>query len=123
MLATARPKSPLRAAFVAALSGKQTAIVAPTTLLCRQHFATFLERFRGLPVRVEQLSRLVTGKRANAVRAGIADGTVDIAIGTHALLGKSVRFADLGLLVIDEEQRFGSPRRSVSRRSRPMSMS
>ena len=97
----------LRAAFVAALSGKQTAIVAPTTLLCRQHFATFLERFRGLPVRVEQLSRLVTGKRANAVRAGIADGTVDIAIGTHALLGKSVRFADLGLLVIDEEQRFG----------------
>ena len=97
----------LRAAFVAALSGKQTAVVAPTTLLCRQHSATFGERFRGLPVRVEQLSRLVTGKRANAVRAGLADGSVDIVVGTHALLGKSVRFSDLGLLVIDEEQRFG----------------
>ena len=97
----------LRAAFVAAFSGKQTAVVVPTTLLCRQHFATFQERFKGLPVRVAQLSRLVTGKEARAARAGLADGSVDIVIGTHALLGKAVRFSDLGLLVVDEEQRFG----------------
>ncbi len=97
----------LRAAFVAAFSGKQTAVVVPTTLLCRQHHATFGERFRGLPVRVAQLSRLVAAKEAAATRAGLADGTVDIVVGTHALLGKTVRFADLGLLVIDEEQRFG----------------
>ncbi len=97
----------LRAAFVAALSGKQTAVVVPTTLLCRQHFATFRDRFKGLPVRVAQLSRLVSPKHAADMRKGIADATIDIAVGTHALLGKSVKFADLGLLVIDEEQHFG----------------
>ncbi len=97
----------LRAAFVAALSGRQTAVVAPTTLLSRQHFATFSERFEGLPARVAQLSRLVPAKRAAEVRAGLADGTVDVVVGTHALLAKTVRFADLGLLVVDEEQRFG----------------
>jgi len=97
----------LRAAFVAAMNGRQVAVVVPTTLLCRQHFATFTERFRGLPVRIEQLSRLVPPKRAAEVRAGLASGQVDIVIGTHALLGKSIRFKDLGLLVVDEEQHFG----------------
>jgi len=97
----------LRAAFVAVMTGKQVAVVAPTTLLARQHFATFSERFRGFPVRIGQLSRLVAKKDADAARAGLADGTLDIAIGTHALLSKSIKFRDLGLLVIDEEQHFG----------------
>ncbi len=97
----------LRAAFVAAMNGRQVAVVVPTTLLCRQHFATFSERFRGLPLRIAQLSRLVAPKRAAEVRAGLADGRVDIVIGTHALLGKSIKFSDLGLLVVDEEQHFG----------------
>ncbi len=97
----------LRAAFVAAFSGRQTAVVVPTTLLCRQHFATFEARFRGLPVRVAQLSRLTSAKQASAVRAGLADGSIDIVIGTHALLGKTVTFSDLGLLIVDEEQHFG----------------
>jgi transcription-repair coupling factor (superfamily II helicase) len=97
----------LRAAFVVAMTGKQVAIVAPTTLLCRQHFRTFTERFHGLPVRVRQLSRLVATKEANETKQMIADGTCDIVIGTHALLGKGIAFKDLGLLVIDEEQHFG----------------
>ncbi|MCW0183080.1 MAG: transcription-repair coupling factor [Zavarzinia sp.] len=97
----------LRAAFIGALSGKQVAVVAPTTLLCRQHFATFSKRFAGLPVRIGQLSRLVTAKEAAETRKGLADGDVDIVIGTHALLGKTIAFKDLGLLVIDEEQHFG----------------
>jgi len=97
----------IRAAFVAALSGVQVAIVAPTTLLARQHFQSFSERFRGFPVNVRQLSRFVSAKDATATREGISRGTVDIVIGTHALLAKSVRFKDLGLLVIDEEQHFG----------------
>ncbi len=97
----------LRAAFVTALAGKQVAVVVPTTLLCRQHFQTFSERFAGLPVRIEQLSRLVSGKVSASVRGGLASGDVDIVIGTHTLLGKRIAFADLGLLVIDEEQHFG----------------
>lgn len=97
----------LRAAFVAAMSGRQVAIVAPTTLLARQHFKTFQERFKGWPVKVRQLSRLVTSKEATATRKELADGTCEIVIGTHAVLAKTVKFADLGLLVIDEEQRFG----------------
>ena len=97
----------LRAAFVTALAGRQVAVVVPTTLLARQHFQTFCDRFAGLPVRIEQLSRLVTGKRATAVRDGLADGQVDIVIGTHALLAKSIAFRDLALLVVDEEQHFG----------------
>ncbi len=97
----------LRAAFVAAMSGRQVAVVAPTTLLCRQHFQTFRQRFAGLPIRVEQLSRLVTPKRTKLVKEGLADGTVDIIIGTHALLAKTVAFRDLALLVVDEEQHFG----------------
>ncbi|NHN85568.1 transcription-repair coupling factor [Acetobacter musti] len=97
----------LRAAFVAAMSGTQVAVVVPTTLLARQHFRTFETRFQGFPLRVAQLSRMVTGKEATEVRKGLADGTVNIVIGTHALLAKTVQFADLGLLIIDEEQHFG----------------
>ncbi|HCK83584.1 MAG TPA: transcription-repair coupling factor, partial [Hyphomonadaceae bacterium] len=97
----------LRAAFLLAMSGRQVAVVAPTTLLCRQHYRTFSERFRGLPVRVRQLSRLVTTKEQNETKAGLTAGTVEIVVGTHALLSKSVQFRDLGLMIIDEEQHFG----------------
>ncbi len=97
----------LRAAFLVAMSGKQVAVVAPTTLLCRQHFRTFSERFRGLPVKVRQLSRLVTAKDANETKQGLEAGTVEVVVGTHALLSKTVKFADLGLMIIDEEQHFG----------------
>ncbi len=97
----------LRAAFVTAMSGFQVAVVAPTTLLVRQHFRTFAERFRGLPVEIGQLSRLVSGKEARDVRERLSDGRLDIVIGTHALLAKSVRMKRLGLLVVDEEQHFG----------------
>ncbi|PHR60341.1 MAG: transcription-repair coupling factor [Robiginitomaculum sp.] len=97
----------LRAAFVAALSGRQVAIIAPTTLLARQHFATFCERFRGWPVKVRQLSRLVPAKQAAITKKGMRDGQVDIVIGTHALLADTIKFRDLGLMIIDEEQRFG----------------
>jgi len=97
----------LRAAFLIAMSGQQVAVIAPTTLLCRQHFRTFSERFRGLPVRVRQLSRLVSAKEQAETKAGLADGSVEIVIGTHALLSKTVKFRDLGLMVIDEEQHFG----------------
>ena len=97
----------LRAAFATVMSGKQVAIVVPTTLLARQHLATFTDRFAGFPVRVAHASRLVGARELTAVKAGLADGTIDIVVGTHALLGKSVSFADLGLLVVDEEQHFG----------------
>ncbi|WIY24868.1 transcription-repair coupling factor [Parasedimentitalea psychrophila] len=97
----------MRAAFVAAMSGVQVAIVAPTTLLARQHYASFAERFRGFPLEVRQLSRFVSAKDAQATRDGMSRGVVDIVIGTHALLAKSIRFRDLGLLIIDEEQHFG----------------
>ncbi|WP_428393110.1 transcription-repair coupling factor [Lichenicoccus sp.] len=97
----------LRAAFVAAMSGAQVAVVVPTTLLARQHHRTFGARFAGLPIRVEQLSRMVGAKDAASVKKGIADGSVNIVIGTHALLAKGIEFADLGLLVVDEEQHFG----------------
>tara|TARA_R110000744_G_scaffold145205_7_gene257715 strand:+ start:13904 stop:17407 length:3504 start_codon:yes stop_codon:yes gene_type:complete len=97
----------LRAAFVVAMSGRQVAVVAPTTLLVRQHFKTFVDRFRGWPVKVRQLSRLVGTKQANATKDELRDGKVEIVIGTHALLAKTVKFADLGLLIVDEEQHFG----------------
>ncbi|SPJ29828.1 transcription-repair coupling factor [Falsiruegeria mediterranea] len=97
----------MRAAFVAAMSGVQVAVVAPTTLLARQHAASFAERFRGFPLEVRQLSRFVSGKQAQQTRDGMARGTVDIVVGTHALLAKGVRFNNLGLLIIDEEQHFG----------------
>ena len=97
----------LRAAFVAAMNGKQVALVVPTTLLARQHSKTFTERFRGLPIEIGQASRLVGSAELARVKKGIADGTIDIAIGTHALLGKAIEFKDLGLLIVDEEQHFG----------------
>src|SRR3954452_6359485 len=97
----------LRAAFIAAMNGKQVAVIVPTTLLARQHYRTFTERFRGFPVKVAQASRLIPNAELKTVKQGLADGTVDIVIGTHALLGKTVKFKDLGLLVVDEEQHFG----------------
>ncbi|SEP49139.1 transcription-repair coupling factor [Rhodospirillales bacterium URHD0017] len=97
----------LRAAFVAALSGKQVAVIGPTTLLARQHHRTFVERFQGLPARIGRLSRLVPAKEAKATKEAIKEGTVDIVIGTHALLAKGIEFKDLGLLIVDEEQHFG----------------
>ena len=97
----------LRAAFVAAMQGYQVAVVVPTTLLARQHYENFRKRFAGLPVRIGQLSRMVSAKDAAVTKAGIANGDIDIVIGTHALLAKGIRFAELGLLIIDEEQHFG----------------
>ncbi|PBC00049.1 transcription-repair coupling factor [Mesorhizobium sp. WSM3862] len=97
----------LRAAFIAAMEGFQVAVVVPTTLLSRQHFKTFSQRFSGLPIRVAQASRLVGSKELAETKKGVADGTVDIVVGTHALLGSSISFKNLGLLIIDEEQHFG----------------
>jgi transcription-repair coupling factor (superfamily II helicase) len=97
----------LRAAFIAVMAGKQVAVVVPTTLLARQHYATFTERFKGLPIRIDHASRLVAAKELAAVRERLKSGQTDIVIGTHALLGKTIDFADLGLLIIDEEQHFG----------------
>jgi transcription-repair coupling factor (superfamily II helicase) len=97
----------LRAAFVAAMAGQQVAVIAPTTLLARQHFTGFTERFGGFPLKVGRLSRLVGDKEAKATKAALADGTCDVVIGTHALLAKSLSFKQLGLVIVDEEQRFG----------------
>ena len=97
----------LRAAFVAAINGKQVAVVVPTTLLARQHAKNFAARFAGLPVKVAQLSRMVGTADLKAVKAGIASGDIDIVVGTHAVLGKQIAFKDLGLVIIDEEQHFG----------------
>lgn len=97
----------LRAAFIAAMEGFQVAVVVPTTLLSRQHFKTFSQRFSGLPIRVAQASRLVGAKELAEAKKGVAEGQVDIVIGTHALLGSSISFKNLGLLIIDEEQHFG----------------
>ncbi|HEX9931342.1 MAG TPA: transcription-repair coupling factor [Allosphingosinicella sp.] len=97
----------LRAAFAAAMAGHQVALVCPTTLLARQHYNTFCERFRGFPMRIGRLSRLVPPKEAKETREALASGQVDIVIGTHAILAKTVEFRNLGLVIVDEEQRFG----------------
>jgi transcription-repair coupling factor (superfamily II helicase) len=97
----------LRAAFVAAMSGNQVAVVVPTTLLARQHFQTFSQRFAGFPIKVRQLSRFIDAKEARETRAGLASGDIDLVIGTHALLAKGIEFENLGLLIVDEEQHFG----------------
>ncbi|MGN6065330.1 transcription-repair coupling factor [Brevundimonas diminuta] len=97
----------LRAAFVVAMTGQQVAIVCPTTLLARQHFKTFSERFAGWPIKVRHLSRMVTAKDANETRAGLKDGSFEIVVGTHAVLADQVGFKDLGLVIVDEEQHFG----------------
>jgi transcription-repair coupling factor (superfamily II helicase) len=97
----------MRAAFASAMAGYQVAVIAPTTLLARQHVSNFLERFADTPLKVGRLSRLVPAAEAARTRDGLADGTVDIVIGTHAVLAKSLKFKRLGLVVVDEEQRFG----------------
>src|SRR5690606_9704378 len=97
----------LRSAFIAAMAGYQVAVVVPTTLLARQHYKTFMARFHGLPVKIRQMSRLVSAKDMSEAKTGLASGDVDIVIGTHALLGKTIRFNNLGLMIVDEEQHFG----------------
>jgi transcription-repair coupling factor (superfamily II helicase) len=97
----------IRAAFKAVMDGKQAAVLVPTTVLAQQHFATFSERLDAFPVKVEVLSRFRSDREQGSIVAGLADGTVDICIGTHRLIQKDVVFKDLGLLIIDEEQRFG----------------
>jgi transcription-repair coupling factor (superfamily II helicase) len=102
----------LRAAAAAALSGKQVAVAAPTTVLARQHSKVFRRRFAGTGVAVARLSRLATAAEARTVKAGLADGSIGVLVGTHALAAKDVSFANLGLLIIDEEQRFGAQLKS-----------
>lgn len=97
----------MRAAAKVALDGRQVAILCPTTILCFQHFRTFKERFAAFPIRIEMLNRFVDAKEAKQITQDVADGKVEILIGTHQMLGAKTKFADLGLVVIDEEQRFG----------------
>ncbi len=97
----------VRAAFIAAMNGKQTAVLAPTTVLAEQHYETFLARFDGTPVRIEAMSRFQSADAKKGTRARLLSGATDIVIGTHALLSAKVAFHDLGLVIIDEEQRFG----------------
>ena len=97
----------LRAAFVAAMQGQQVAVVAPTTLLARQHYQGFSERFAGFPLKIGRLSRLVPAAETKATREALADGTLDVVVGTHAILSKTTKFKKLGLVIVDEEQRFG----------------
>ncbi|HEX7725973.1 MAG TPA: transcription-repair coupling factor [Rhizomicrobium sp.] len=97
----------LRTAFVAAMSGMQVAVVVPTTLLARQHYKNFATRFAGFPLKVRQLSRFVDAKEARETKEGLKTGEVNVVIGTHALLAKGIEFANLGLLIVDEEQHFG----------------
>ena len=97
----------MRAAFAAAMAGYQVAVIAPTTLLARQHYTNFVERFADTPVKLGRLSRLVPSAEATRTREGLTDGSVDIVIGTHAVLAKSIKIRKLGLVIVDEEQRFG----------------
>lgn len=97
----------LRAAYVVAAQGKQVAIIAPTTLLCRQHYQNFVKRFDGFQLNVKQLSRFVTSNQKEKIKEQLEKGEVDIVIGTHSLLAKDIKFADLGLVIVDEEQHFG----------------
>ncbi|TNE45623.1 MAG: transcription-repair coupling factor [Sphingomonadales bacterium] len=97
----------LRAAFVAAMAGMQVVVICPTTLLARQHHNNFVERFAGFPLNIGRLSRLVPSGEAAKTKAGLADGTIDVVVGTHALLAKGLEFKRLGLVIVDEEQRFG----------------
>ena len=97
----------MRAAFLASIAGFQVAVIAPTTLLVRQHTKSFLDRFRGLPIEIRQLSRFISKKESEKTRDELERGSIDIVVGTHALLAKSIKFKNLGLLIIDEEQHFG----------------
>ena len=97
----------VRAAFKAATDGKQVAVMVPTTVLALQHYKTFAKRLKDFPVRVDYLSRARTTAQTKALLKDLADGQIDILVGTHKLIGKTVKFKDLGLLIIDEEQKFG----------------
>ena len=97
----------LRAAFVTAMAGMQVALICPTTLLARQHYSNFVDRLHGFPIEVSRLSRLVPATEAKKTKEGLEKGTVDIVIGTHALLAKALKFKKLGLVIVDEEQHFG----------------
>ena len=108
----------MRAAFIAAMNGKQTALLAPTTVLAQQHYETFLSRFEGTPLRIEAMSRFQSAEEKKGARARLASGAADIVIGTHALLSAKVGFHDLGLIVIDEEQRFGVRHKEYLKRLR-----
>ncbi len=108
----------VRAAFKAVQDGKQVAVLVPTTLLVQQHHATFADRYAGFPVNVAPLSRFVSAKDSKATMAGVADGTVDVVVGTHRLLSGEMKFKDLGLVIIDEEQRFGVEHKEQLKRLR-----
>ncbi|WP_307967674.1 transcription-repair coupling factor [Sinomonas sp. ASV322] len=108
----------VRAAFKAVQDGKQVAVLVPTTLLAQQHFETFSERFSGFPVRVQALSRFQTGSEAKEAVDGLKSGAVDVVIGTHRLLSKEVEFKDLGLVIVDEEQRFGVEHKEALKKMR-----
>lgn len=108
----------MRAAFIAAMNGKQTALLAPTTVLAQQHYETFLARFEGTPVRIEAMSRFQSEDEKRGARARLASGAADIVIGTHALLSSKIQFHDLGLIIVDEEQRFGVRHKEYLKRLR-----
>ncbi|WP_146363519.1 transcription-repair coupling factor [Arthrobacter yangruifuii] len=108
----------VRAAFKAVQDGKQVAVLVPTTLLAQQHMETFAERFSGFPVRVDSLSRFQTSKQAKATIEGVKNGSVDVVIGTHRLLSQEVQFKDLGLVIVDEEQRFGVEHKEALKKMR-----
>ena len=108
----------MRAAFVAALAGKQVAVLVPTTLLAMQHFQSFSDRFADWPVRIEHISRFVSGKKQSATKASLTNGGTDIVIGTHKLLSADIRFKNLGLIVVDEEQRFGVRQKEILKKMR-----
>ena len=108
----------IRAAFKAVQDGKQVAVLVPTTLLVQQHLSTFLNRYTGFPVKVAGLSRFNTAKEGKEILSGLADGSIDIVIGTHRLLSKDVQFRDLGLVIVDEEQRFGVEHKEELKKAR-----
>ena len=108
----------VRAAFKAVQDGKQVAVLVPTTLLVNQHLATFSERMSGFPINLKPLSRFQTDKEAAETIAGLADGTVDVVVGTHRLFNADTKFKDLGLIIVDEEQRFGVEHKEAMKRLR-----
>ena len=103
----------LRAAFKAAMDGKQTAFLVPTTVLAAQHYENFKARFSGFPINVEMLSRFKSDAEQKAIIRDLKTGKIDVLVGTHMMLAESVKFKDLGLLVIDEEQRFGVEHKEI----------
>ena len=108
----------VRAAFKAVQDGKQVAVLVPTTLLAQQHYETFTERFSGFPLRVKALSRFQGAKEAKETVEGVKSGSVDVVIGTHRLLSKDFAFKDLGLVIVDEEQRFGVEHKEALKKMR-----